>query len=338
MPKWLEPMKAVLASHVPADASGWAFEIKWDGIRTLAFNDGRGPPHGFRLMSRNALDVTFRYPELWDLGRALGKRKAILDGEIIAIDAQGNPSFPELQKRMNVTTKVAVERAAREVPVTFVLFDVLFLDGRDLTGLPWEERRERLEGLADLLTPGYRLSPVRTGGKREGKEMLEAAREKELEGIMAKKMDSVYEVGRRSESWLKVKLVQRQELVVGGWVPEVSKDGKVRADHVGAVLLGYYDKGGTFHYAGAVGTGFDNRSSMEMVKRLRGLKTGEMPFAEDTEMRRFRAEVQWVRPEVVVEAEYRRWPAGGRMQQAAFKGVREDKSAREVMREVAKEV
>jgi bifunctional non-homologous end joining protein LigD len=286
-------------------------------------------------MSRNGLDATFRYPELWDLGKALGKRTAILDGEIIAIDKEGRPSFPELQKRMNVTTKVAVERAAREVLVTFVLFDVLFLDGRDLTGLPWSERRERLEGLGDLLTPGYRLSPVRTGGKREGLEMLEAAREKELEGIMAKKADSLYEVGRRSASWLKVKLVQRQELVVGGWVPEVAGDGRLRTDHVGAILLGYYDRAGEFVYAGAVGTGFDHKSSVEMVKRLRPLKTEAMPFARGTELRRFRAAVSWVKPEVVVEVEYRRWPAGGLMHQAAFKGVRRDKSAREVVREVA---
>jgi len=283
------------------------------------------------------LDATFRYPELWELGRALGKRTAILDGEIIAIDTKGNPSFPELQKRMNVTTRSAVERAAKEVHVTFVLFDAIYLDGRDLRQRPWSERREKLEGLSELLTPGYRLSPVIVGGKREGEEMLEAARDKQLEGIMAKEVGSFYEAGRRSASWLKVKLVQRQELVVGGWVPEISKDGKVRGEVIGAVLLGYYGGDGRFHFAGAVGTGFDAKSSAAMVKRLKGIGVKEMPFVEGT-VRRFRAPVQWVKPEVVVEAEYRRWPEGGSMQQAAFKGVREDKSAREVVREVAREV
>jgi bifunctional non-homologous end joining protein LigD len=288
-------------------------------------------------MSRNQLDVTFRYPEFWDLGKALGHRTAILDGEIIAIDKDGNPSFPELQKRMNVSSKVAVERAAREVHVTFVLFDVIFLDGKDLRNLPWTERRERLESLSSLLPPGYRLSPVRMGGKKEGLEMLDAAREKNLEGIMAKKADSPY-VGHRSDTWLKVKLVQRQELVVGGWVPQVSLDGKIKPDEIGALLLGYYDQDGTFQYAGAVGTGFNNKSSAEMVKRLKPLKAGEMPFHEATELRRFRAEVQWVKPQVVVEAEYRRWPSGGLMQQAAYKGVRTDKPARDVVREVAKNI
>jgi bifunctional non-homologous end joining protein LigD len=289
-------------------------------------------------MSRNKLDATFRYPELWDLGRAFGHRTAILDGEIIAIDKNGDPSFPELQKRMNVTTASAVARAAKEVQVTFVLFDVLFLDGHDLRSLPFTERRERLESLSNILTPGYRLSPVRMGGKREGLEMLEAAREKMLEGIMAKKADSLYETGRRSESWLKVKLVQRQELVVGGWVPEMSIDGKLRPDVIGAVLLGYYDPDGNFQFAGAVGTGFDNRTSADMVKRLKPLKIAEMPFVKGTAMRRFRAPVQWVKPHVVVEAEYRRWPAGGLMHQAAFKGVRLDKPAKDVVREVARDV
>jgi bifunctional non-homologous end joining protein LigD len=148
-------------------------------------------------------------------------------------------------------------------------------------------------------------------------------------------MDSVYEAGSRSGSWIKVKLVQRQELVVAGWVPEVSLDGKIRNDHVGAIILGFYEPGGKkFHLAGAVGTGFTNETSKQMVQRLRPLATKVSPFGDEADIRKFRAKITWVKPEVVVEVEYRRWPRGGLMHQAAFKGVRTDKPARQVVREI----
>lgn len=325
MPAWIDPMKAVLAPGLPHNQKDYAFEFKWDGVRMLAFHDDQG----LRLLSRNNLDATFRYPELAELGTALGRRTAILDGEIIALDEQGEPSFPLLQTRMNVTRPEAVARAAREVEIAFCLFDVLYLDGHDLRDLPWTERRERLESLSSLLPPACRISPARVG---KGSDMLEVARSKNLEGVMAKRADSVY-VSDRSDAWLKVKLVGRQELVIGGWVPEVSKDGKVRLDHIGAILLGYYDKK-DFHLAGAVGTGFNNQSSAQLVKRLRPLETAKNPFVETTVMRKYRAPVRYVKPQVVVEVEYRRWPEGALMHQAAFKGVREDKPAKDVVREL----
>lgn len=332
-------MKALLAAGVPTetDHQHWAYEIKWDGVRTLAFHDGKH----FRLFSRNHLEATFRYPELAELGRALGDRSAILDGEIIAIDQHGNPDFPLLQKRMNVTRPSAVEKAAREIQVSFVLFDVLYLDGRDLRSLPFLQRRERLDSLASLLPPACRLSPVQLGARHNntgGEQMLDVARQKGLEGIIGKKIDSPYQSGLRTGAWVKVKLVQRQELVVAGWVPEVSLDGKLRKDHIGAIILGYYDKpadqGGQLHMAGAVGTGFTDASSRAMVQRLAPLATTQKPFAEDLAIRKFRAPLQWVKPRVVVEVEYRRWPRGGMMHQAAFKGIRTDKAAREVVREL----
>jgi bifunctional non-homologous end joining protein LigD len=336
-PAWVEPMKALLVAEIPHEQeSRWVYEIKW----AIAFHDGKS----FKLYSRNHLDATFRYPEIAELGAALGNRTAILDGEIIALDADGNPSFPLLQKRMNVTRPAAVDRAAREIEVSYILFDLLYLDGRDLRGEPWQVRREQLETLAPLLPPACRISPVRLGSEhrgRGGEEMLEIARQKMLEGVVAKKVDSRYEAGERSGSWIKVKLVQRQELVVGGWVPEVSKDGTVRRDQIGAILVGYYEPGGKkFHFAGAVGTGFDAAASRAMVERLKSLSVHQRPFEEQPlarggGIRKFRAPVQWVKPAVVVEVEYRRWPAGGLMHQAAFKGVRTDKPAREVVRETA---
>ena len=322
-------MKALLAAHVPANANNYAFEIKWDGIRALSFADGKT----FRILSRSALDGTFRYPELAKLGDALGHRTAILDGEIIALDPDGNPSFPLLQQRMNVTRPDAVAHAARLIEVRYVLFDVLFLDRRDLRAAPWRERRERLESLAPLLPPAVRLSPARVG---QGKEMLAAATEKGLEGIVAKRIDSEYEAGGRSGSWLKIKLVQRQELIVAGWVPEVGGDGTIRPA-IGSLVLAYYDKAGKLHHAGNVGTGFNAQASTDMIKRLRPLKTTVNPFGAPLAPGRWRGPrppTQWVTPEVVVEVEYRRWPAGGLMHQSAFKGVRTDKPARDVVREV----
>jgi bifunctional non-homologous end joining protein LigD len=339
MPSWIEPMKALLVAGVPEETprDRWAYEIKWDGVRTLAFAGGGDGQH-FKLFSRNHLDATFRYPELAELGKALGRRNAILDGEIIALDPHGNPDFPLLQKRMNVTKPSAVEKAAREIQISFVLFDVLYLDGRDLRSLPWEKRRGHLDSLAPLLPPACRLSPVQLGSKHRnhgGEDMLDVARQKGLEGIVGKRLDSPYEDGLRTGAWVKVKLVGRQELVVAGWVPEVSLDGKVHKDHVGALLLGYYDKSGrAFHMAGAVGTGFTNASSRAMVNRLKPLATSNSPFAEDVAIRKFRAPIQWVKPRIVVEVEYRRWPKGGLMHQAAFKGLRTDKPATDVIREL----
>ena len=290
-----------------------------------------GGRRGARIFSRNGIEATVRSPELAVLGEAMGARSVILDGEIIAVDGEGRPSFPILARRMHVTRGEAVARMAREVPVQYVLFDVLWLDGEDLREMAFSERRERLESLAGILPGAYRLSPMRVG---RGADLLRVATERGLEGIVAKRMTSVYEAGERSGAWLKIKIVQRQELVIGGWVPGTSGDGSVRAAEIGNLLLGYFDGVGKFQFAGAVGTGFTRETSRELVKMLRPLKISEKPFAEDFGVRRTRAAIQWVRPEVVVEVEYRRWPAGGLMHQAAFKGVREDKRAREVVREV----
>jgi bifunctional non-homologous end joining protein LigD len=229
-----------------------------------------------------------------------------------------------------------------------VLFDLLFLDGEDLRELPWKQRRERLERLGPLLPAAFGLSPVRLGSQDRGyggEHMVETAREKGLEGVIGKQIDSVYEAGQRSGLWVKYKLVQEQELVVGGWVPEVSLDGKLKPDHIGAILLGYYGLAGSgngqghraLHFAGAVGTGFTHQTSMDMVKRLKPLRTSGNPFDESAVIRKFRAPVQFVEPKVVVQVEYRRWPAGGLMHQAAFKGLRNDKAAKEVVREMPAE-
>src|SRR4029077_11422781 len=212
-----------------------------------------------RLESRNLNDVSSQYPELGRLNRALSSHEAVLDGEIVAFDGQGRPSFEALQQRMHVSARAQVKRLAQSVPVTYLIFDVLWLDGHSLLELPYAERRERLAALAldgeAWQTPHYLPGP--------GAEVLRASAEQGLEGIVAKRLDSTYQPGARTASWLKVKNIGRQELVIGGWVPGEGR----RRQRIGALLVGVYDEHGARRYAGRVGTGFSNQE----LDRLAGL-------------------------------------------------------------------
>jgi bifunctional non-homologous end joining protein LigD len=321
LPTALAPMLAVPADRLPPDPSHYTFEIKWDGVRAIAFWDGRGAP--LRLSSRNQLDITVAYPELRTLADALAGHSAVLDGEVVAMNDAGQPSFARLQKRIHVRDPRAVARLAVEVPVFYVLFDLLYLDGRSLLREPYARRRELLEGLA-LAGPNWQVTPARVG---EGAAMLAAARQNNLEGIVAKRLDSAYEPGRRSPAWLKIKVVQRQEFVVGGWLPQRGgADGRV-----GSLLLGYYDcRGGPLHFAGAVGTGFSDATHAALVPVLRRHARPDSPFAEPIAGK---AGARFIEPRLVAEVEYRRWPEGGLVQHAAFLGLRRDKDPRQVVRE-----
>src|SRR5919202_6421262 len=251
MPEHIVPMLARLAK-LPADDGGWAYEVKWDGVRAIAYVAAGG----LRLESRNLNEVTARYPEVAGLANALGGHEAVLDGEVVAFDGRGRPSFERLQGRMHLTT--GVEGMARRIPVRYMAFDLLWLDGEDLMRLPYVERRARLEALeldgAAWRPPG--------DGRGDGAGLLAASAEQGLEGIVCKRLDSPYEPGRRGGTWLKVKNTRRQELVIGGWEPGEGR----RAGRLGALIVGYYDDG-SLVYGGKVGTGFDAR---ELV-RLEGL-------------------------------------------------------------------
>ncbi|HEX2702735.1 MAG TPA: DNA polymerase ligase N-terminal domain-containing protein, partial [Solirubrobacteraceae bacterium] len=208
MPEHVAPMLARLAT-LPREDSPWAYEVKWDGVRALAYSE----PGRLRFEGRNNAEITDRYPELARLARALGSHRAVLDGEIVSFDASGRPSFAALQQRMG--SAAAARRLANTAPVTYVIFDLLWLDGHSLIDRPYDERREALAGLK-LDGEHWRTPATLTG---RGADILEASRAGGLEGIVAKRRDSRYRPGQRDGSWLKLKNTARQELLVGGWTP-----------------------------------------------------------------------------------------------------------------------
>jgi bifunctional non-homologous end joining protein LigD len=325
MPVVIDPMLAV-QSELPAHPERFSFEFKWDGVRALCFWDGKT----LRLQGRAGNDITARYPELHRIGEAIGPERAILDGEIVALDAVDRPSFALLQQRMHLSDARSIERVSKQVPVLYVIFDLLYLDRQSLMDQPLSGRRAALEELT-LAGASWQVSPAHVG---DGESMLATAQKNQLEGIVAKELDSTYEPGRRSPAWRKIKLVQRQEFVVGGWTTGNNGRG------LGAMLVGYFEHG-KFRYAGKVGSGFTQKSLAEMEGRLTGLSRASNPFSEPVpgaglapgRWTRSTGAVHFVEPKTIVEIEYRRWPLGGLIQQAAYKGLRTDKRARDVVKE-----
>jgi bifunctional non-homologous end joining protein LigD len=319
MPERILPMLADSASDLPRDQSRWSFEVKWDGVRALAY----AQPGRLRLESRNLRDITDGYPEVRGLIRDLGMREAVFDGELITFDEQGRPSFERLQRRMNVTSPSAVRRLAASTPVVYVIFDLLYLDGHDLMSQTYAERREALDGLG-LGGPAWRVPAVHAG---QGAALLQATEAQGLEGVIAKRLDSRYEPGRRNGAWLKVKHVQRQELVIGGWLPGEGR----RQDRIGALLMGYYEDDGRLRFAGRVGTGFTDRMLGRLGSVLSPLQTSQSPFDPPPKLPR---NAVFVRPELVAEIEFREWTQEGVMRAPSFKGLRDDKPPARVVREV----
>ncbi len=321
MPSHVEPMLATLSS-MPADQEPFGFEYKWDGIRAVVLYDGKR----LRIETRNLVDITDAYPELRELAGDLGSSCCVLDGELVALDRDGAPSFERMQRRLGLRPERALAMRA-EVPVTYMVFDILHLEGRDLAGLPYEQRRGVLDGVG-LSGPRWRTPPWYRG---EGDAVLRAAGENGLEGIVAKRLSSPYLAGSRTRDWLKIKLVDRQEFVIGGWTP-ISTGGNA----AGALLLGYYEPataaaGGVRRlvYAGKVGTGFTDKERAAIAGALDARRTEESPFAVLPEV----GEAVFAMPDLVAEVEFHGWTGAGRLRQPSFKGLRVDRDPGEVVRE-----
>jgi bifunctional non-homologous end joining protein LigD len=319
MPDFVVPMLARLSTPPADEDEDWAYEVKWDGVRAIA----RSEPGRIHFVSRNGNDVTAAYPELRALNRALGSREAMLDGEIIAFDTNGRPSFEALAPRMHQRGESAIRRLMHSTPVTYVIFDLLWLDGHSLTDLPYSERRARLQDL-DLNDEHWRTPPYHSG-PGEGRALLHATRTQGLEGILAKRLDSRYVPGGRESTWLKLKHHRRQEVVICGW-----HEGKgARAARIGALDLGVYDEDDALRYAGQVGTGFDEAELDRLAALLAPLERDESPFTGRQPPRG----IHFVAPELVCEVEFSEWTQAGQLRQASYKGLREDKPAEDVTRE-----
>ena len=310
-PRVLSPMMATPAPALPS-GDGWSYEVKWDGYRTLALKDG---PR-VRLFSRNLKDVTGAYPSVV---RTLGELKAptaLVDGELVAIDDEGRPSFQALHHQSAHT-------------VVYYAFDLLQIAGRDLTREPLDLRRQLLaaaaQGTSILVSEPLPGTPA---------QIEKAVRELGLEGVVAKRRSSRYEAGRRSDAWLKVRFSRRQEFVVGGYKPANAG--------FDSVLVGYYDRG-RLHYAGKVRAGFTPHARAELMRRLAPIERRSCPFVNLPSTRSSHwgegvtaddmAALQWVKPAVVVEVAFTEWTRDGNLRHAAYVGPREDKPARDVGRE-----
>ncbi|MET0512363.1 MAG: non-homologous end-joining DNA ligase [Thermoleophilaceae bacterium] len=315
MPDRLTPMLAK-SGKLPRDEEKWAFEVKWDGIRTVLFCD-----HGhMSLQGRNFTDFTPRYPEVRELARELGARRVILDGEVVAFDEQGRPSFERLQSRMHLGSDSAVKRRMRDIPATYIAFDLLYLDGHSTTSLTYEERRELLDAL-ELEGPAWRAPDYHRG---EGTALLAATKELGIEGVIAKRLDSTYDSGRRSSAWIKVKNVCEQDVVIGGWAPGEGK----RSGRVGALATGLMEDG-KLSYAGKVGTGFTDRTLAILERELTPLRRDTSPF----EGRQPPKGTIFAEPRLVARVELREWTKSNTMRAPSFKGLRDDIDPQDCTRE-----
>ena len=316
--KTIAPMLATLgAEGALSEDDDWAFEMKWDGIRAIAtISAGE-----VTLTSRNGNDLTKTYPELQSLAAAVDG-DAVVDGEIVALDAKGRPDFGRLQERMNLSKASDVEKARKKTKVFFMAFDLLELDGDSVVKKTYDERRELLE--KHVRTKGEVQVPPAFDGDEQA--AMKASRELRLEGVMAKKRDSTYLPGKRSRAWMKLKHHRSQEVVIGGW-----REGKgARATRVGALLLGIPGENG-LEYVGKVGTGFGDKELDGMLARFAKLERATSPLQGVPGIEAKGA--HWIRPSLVGEVEFAEWTATGRLRQPSWRGWRTDKKPAEVVRE-----
>jgi bifunctional non-homologous end joining protein LigD len=315
LPRLIRPMLAVLARELPADDDRWGYELKWDGVRAIAYVEDKR----VRLLSRNDRDITGSYPEVTELAE-LTDRPVVLDGELVAL-RDGQPDFGLLQSRMHVQRPS--ERLQQDTPVEYYLFDVLHLDDPSLLDQPYMHRRAVLDDLA--LAGRHIQTPPWFRG--DGRNVLAASVDLGLEGVIAKRLESRYHPGKRTGDWLKIKNVRHQEVVVGGWKPGKGR----RDDMIGSLLVGIPGDRG-LEFAGKVGTGFDNAMLRDLAARLRPVECDSSPFA--TEVPRIHArDAHWVRPEFVGEVAYTERTSDGMLRHPSWRGLRTDKRPEDVREE-----
>ncbi len=298
---------------------GWIFERKLDGMRVLASSVG----DTVRLRSRNDLDAAGSFPEVVEAFESLDLPDFVVDGEVVAFDG-AQTSFALLQRRMHVSDPAKARRSG--VTVFYYVFDLLHLDGHSTRGLPLRERKALLRDLLDWQDP-LRFTRHRNA---DGESYFEEACGKGWEGLIAKRADSIYRTGRTPD-WLKFKCEQSQEFVIGGWTePQGARSG------FGALLLGYYDEAGALRYAGKVGTGFDATRLATVMKQLRALSTPQTPYDASTlpKGQAWRRSTHWVVPDLVAQIAFSEWTRDGQLRHPRFQGLRTDKKARQVVREV----
>lgn len=315
-----DPAPMLASAGTPAELHGgdWLFELKWDGIRSVVVADGER----IKLLSRNGNDMSASYPEFTDRN-CWPPQDFIADGEIIAVGSSGRPDFGLLQGRMKLTRPGDVKRARATIPVRMMLFDLLAVDGDDLRRLPLRKRRERL---ADFFGPTECPVELSQTLDDQVEHILESARELGLEGVMAKRADSRYVSGQRTRTWIKLKIEQTQEVVVGGWRP--GKGG--RSNTVGSLLVGI-PEGKTLRYVGRVGSGFSMRELEELRKKMEGLAQKTSPF--DDVPSADAADARWVNPGLVGEVTFGEWTGSGKLRHPVWRGWRLDKEPAEVVME-----
>jgi len=324
MPTAIYPMLAE-STEKPFDDKGWLFEIKWDGYRAIAFIEGGK----VRLVSRNQNELTGRYPELKNMPEYVKAKTAILDGEVVALDDEGRASFSLMQQRTGFRPGGHRIAAKADIAVLYYAFDLIYLDGYDWRRVNLIDRKKKLR---EILKEGDALR-YSDHYEAQGTALFEIARQKKLEGILAKRSASCYEE-RRSRDWLKIKIRHRMECVVGGYTqPEGTRA------HFGSLVLGLYDKEKKLVHVGQVGSGFDQKLLSELFKELDKRETKKNPFYGDVEALR---KVTWVKPELVAEVEYAEWTEGAnsgsgpKLRAPVFLGLRDDKEPRECTLEQAR--
>ncbi|MCA1840350.1 MAG: non-homologous end-joining DNA ligase [Actinobacteria bacterium] len=306
-PEVFTPMLATLVAK-PFDSPEHLFEIKWDGVRTLAYCD----LDSTRLFARSRREVTHQYVEFANMHTRCKDAKVILDGEIVALAEDARPSFGRLQHRIGLSKPRDVMRGVQEITLDFIVFDIVFIGDEWIGGMPLEARRDRLAKSFDF---GERVS-MSQAIPGQGVALFSAAKAKGLEGIVAKMSDSYYVPGRRSKDWSKIKATHSADCVIGGF----TRGGGRRSGTLGALLVGVYDETG-LRYVGSVGTGFDDRTLASLTERLLSVTRDTSPFVDQIPPKG----VSWVEPTLVCEVEYREFTDYQKMRAPSFKGLREDK-------------